>query len=217
MTLEAQVAKLGRRSQLAGMLSLLGAVLIVGALLASYSELRALETRKATLAAEVAKLEAQKVGLRKDNATLYDVINKASIKLATGATPAASNAAAATLLIGAPPSAGDMPVRRVYFQARATNQQPLFRRCADNLLKAGYRVPKLELVPQTGPAVSTVRYFRPTERDEALKVVEDLGDCAGTQFAVVQIGGYEQSPLVKPHQFEVWFAKDLKGPGAPAA
>jgi hypothetical protein len=209
MSLEAQVARLGRRSQVAGVISLLGVVIVMGALAASFVELRNLEARKAALATEVAKLEARQAELQKKNAALGDVLGGVSIKLATGETPAAANAAATALLASAPAPASETPVRRVYFQARSADQEVLFHRCADRLLRAGYRVPKLELVPQVGPGRSTVRYFRATERDEAQKLVEDLGDCAGTTFATAQIGGYEQSPVVKPHQFEVWFAKDL--------
>jgi hypothetical protein len=70
-------------------------------------------------------------------------------------------------------------------------------------------VPKLEMVPDAGPQRTSIRYFRPDDRDEAQQLASDLGGCAGTDFKLAAIGGYQASANVKPHQFEVWFAPTL--------
>lgn len=198
---------LARRSRYGGVVTLLGTVVVAGTLGAAAWQLHGLETRKAQLNADIAQLSAQKAALSVKSDAQQDVIAKAELKIAAGETPAA-----AKVLAAAPPPA--TVVKRVYFQARSADQTALFKGCAGGLVAKGYRVPKLEMVPDTGPQRTSIRYFRPEDRDEAQQLANDLGSCAGTDFKVSAISGYASSANVKPHQFEVWFAPDLH-PAAP--
>jgi hypothetical protein len=212
MVAEPALTALTRRSRLGGLLSLIGAGIVFAALGVSFKELRDLETRKAALSNDVNALIRQKQDLARQVDTQKTMLNQqqdlivgAQLKIAAGQTPAA-----AAILSTAADVAPTPLVKRVYFQARASDQISIFKRCSQVLLEKGYRVPKLEMVPNVGPQKSSVRYFRPSEEAEALQVAKDLGGCAGTEFSVSRIAGYENSAVVKPHQFEVWFALGLR-------
>ncbi|HEX2817048.1 MAG TPA: hypothetical protein VHN39_11670 [Phenylobacterium sp.] len=209
------LASLGRRSRLGGVLSLVGVVMVFATLGIGLLQVRDLESHKAQLSKDIDDLGRQKAALsgevqtlRAKNEDQQDLIGNAQLKIAAGETPAA-----AKILSNAPAPAAI--VKRVYFQARSPDQTPIFQRCARVLLAKGYRVPRLQMVPNTGPQQASIRYFHDGEADEASQLANDLGACAGTDFKVTRIGGYEQSANVKPNQFEVWFSADLTDAAAP--
>ncbi len=214
---EAAFARLRRHSRMGGLLTLGGAAVAIAAIIASSLQLHVLEQRKAQLSTDVEKLsttkaslQAQVAGLQAKTSEQQDLIGSAQLKIAAGETPAAANILASA-------AAREPIVKRVYFQARSPDQRPIYERCAAVITTLGYRVPKLEMVPEVGPAVTSIRYFHRGEAAEAQQLASDLGDCAGVTFKAFEIPGFEHAARVKPHQFEVWFAPSLRPAGGAAA
>jgi hypothetical protein len=220
----ARVEQLGRRSRTAAVISLVGFLLVLAAIGFSIWQISELEARKKTLDAETKALEARVAVLNKDIAAKRETLDKISRQVASGDVAAVEKTlvqqAAAPSTPRATPSApagakenaivvAAAPVRyerRVYFQIRTREQTGRYRACARMLAADGWKVPPVEYVPDRGPATNQVRYFRAEEADQAQALALSLGKCVGGRVAVILVGGYRDSPLVKPQQFEVWFA-----------
>ena len=70
--------------------------------------------------------------------------------------------------------------------------------------QAGYIVPGIENVGrQPGVVNNQLRYFRPSDKTEAEKISALLGSY-GITAKPAPISGYENSPLVRPRQYELW-------------
>lgn len=214
-----QVEQLGRRSRTAAIISLVGFLLVLAAIGFSIWQIGELEARKRTLDAETKALEARVAVLNKDIAAKRETLDRISRQVAAGDVAAVEKtlvqqATASALVplipIGAPktdaPRAAATDLRRVYFQIRSREQRARYRACARMLVADGWKVPPVELVPDRGPSVNQVRYFRADEADQAQALALSLGKCVNGRASVILVGGYKESPLVKPQQFEVWFA-----------
>lgn len=225
-----QLEQLGRRSRQAAVISLVGFLLVIAAIGYSIWQIDRLEDRKRELNAEAVALDAQVKALNKDIEAKRVTLDRISRQIASGdvtavektlvqqaaappapviAVPRAAGPkegarpGAAAIVVAAAPAVAE---KRVYFQIRSRDQTKQYQACGAILRNAGYRVPQAEYVPDRGPARAEVRYFRDEEGDEARRVAKQLAGCLGGEVAVNLIGGYRDSPLVKPMQFEVWFA-----------
>lgn len=219
-TREAKLAILQARSRHAAVITLIGGLLVLGAIAFSAWQLRSLSIRKNRLQAEYAaaqadlrKLEQARAALQADIRAGQDTLARIRLQLATDNVAGAKQ----TLAVAAVATPAATTVRRVFFQLRGTDQRPLYERCRLALGGQGYRVPGFEMVPDRGPPTLNVRYFRAAERDEALRVASLVAACAGGRATTTLIGGYD----VKPNQYEVWFppitartAPDVTAPGA---
>jgi cell division protein FtsB len=201
---EARLAILQARSRRAAMITLIGGLLVLGAIAFSAWQLRSLSIRKNRLQAEYAaaqadlsKLKQTRSALQADIRAGQDTLARIRLQLATDNVAGAKR----TLAVAAVATPAATTVRRVFFQLRGTDQRPLYERCRQALGGRGYRVPGFELVPDRGPPTLNVRYFKATERDEALQVASLVAACAGGRATTTLIGGYD----VKPNQYEVWF------------
>lgn len=219
-----QIEHLGRRSKQAAIISLVGFLLVLAAIGFSIWQIGQLQARKDALATESAALEARVATLDKDIQAKRETLDRISRQVAAGdvkavektlvqqaaqpasvpvtRAPAGAAAGDDALIAAAPPAAE----RRVYFQIRSRDQTRQYQACGAILRKAGYRVPLAEYVPDRGPPKAEVRYFREEEASEAKAVAGLLRGCLRSDVQLNLIGGYRDSPLVKPMQFEVWFA-----------
>lgn len=213
------IEHLGRRSRQAAVISLIGFLLVIAAIGFSIWQIGKLEARKDALAAQTAELETTVAKLDKDIQAKRETLDRISRQVASGDVKAVERTlvqqAAAPAVVAAAPGkpAGETAAptaprleKRVYFQIRSRDQTRQYQACGRVLRDAGYRVPLPEYVPDRGPPKIEVRYFREEETAEAKTVVMLLGKCVRGPVQLNLIGGYRDSPLVKPMQFEVWFA-----------
>jgi hypothetical protein len=93
---------------------------------------------------------------------------------------------------------------RIFIHIRSKGQLPIAAEIAEKFRIKGYAVPKAEILVDKGPAHTEIRYFHQTanEHSDATALAREVGDDARVRF----VPGYEDSPLVKPQQFEVWLA-----------
>jgi hypothetical protein len=99
---------------------------------------------------------------------------------------------------------------RVYIHIRSNEDRERARAVAERLKALDYVVPGIERLVDTGPRMSQLRYFRNTEKEEAVKIVDAL-DQMGVRLNLEYIRGYEESDATGPGHFEIWFARGEPG------
>lgn len=156
-----------------------------------------IEIRKGELAEQLKQLRSSKEEL----AQAQDILAGVRQKLGTDNVPEAKRIIAesgATIGKATP---------RIYIHIRSANQGPIANQLASQFTAKGYSVPKAEILVDKGPVRSEIRYFHQNEeeRKEAAELAREVSGGAGVRY----IPGFENSPLVKPRQFELWL-----GPGS---
>ncbi len=91
-------------------------------------------------------------------------------------------------------------------QETAVNQWRIF------LKGSGYIAPPLDKVGDKAPPQNELRYFRKRDEKQATSIIQLLGS-KGLKVDAKLISGYEDSPLIKENQFELWFNENI--PNAP--
>jgi len=94
---------------------------------------------------------------------------------------------------------------RIYVHIRSEANRLAARSVGEDLRVQGYVVPGVERLVGTGPRYSQLRYFRQTDKQEAIKIV-DLLRTLGVTVDLQYIQGYEESDAVRPRHYELWFA-----------
>src|SRR5262249_53903659 len=114
------------------------------------------------------------------------------------------NVSAAKNLIVESEPASSRVTPRIFIHIRSKEQISEANALAAKFKSKGYSVPRAEILVNTGPARPEIRYFHKT--DEEANEAKDLAADVGTEVRARYIQGYENSPLVKPRQFELWLA-----------
>ncbi|SMP63336.1 hypothetical protein [Noviherbaspirillum suwonense] len=125
----------------------------------------------------------------------------AQVAAAAPATPAAAtpDPSMAAQIMGMP---------SVYIHVLDENAREQARRLAPELEKQGIALAGIKVV-SAGPRSSDLRYFRPSEKEEAMKVQATLLALGLPAQRLKSIGGFETSAV--PRQYELWLASDYKG------
>ncbi len=94
----------------------------------------------------------------------------------------------------------------IYIQMRPHLPLEQVQQIRQKLQEQQFAVPDVELL-EVGPATTTeVRYFRRGEEEGANRI-RDILQSVGVQHVTTKyISGYEDSPKIKPKQYEIWFA-----------
>ncbi len=103
--------------------------------------------------------------------------------------------------------AGSLP--RIYLHIRDEKNRTAARQISSRLSANGYVIPGIERLVDVGPSSSQLRYFRKSEESEARKIAEFLKSI-GVNAELQYISGYENSAVIQPQHYELWFA-----PGEP--
>jgi len=106
-----------------------------------------------------------------------------------------------------------MPIR-VFIHVRADQRQQRDKAAAEvkaRLEGNGLVVPGVERV-STGPLNNELRYFRNDEAGEAADIISYLKDLDIGNTQARYVRGYENSSIVRPHQYEFWFGAPKKEP-----
>jgi hypothetical protein len=209
--LEQRQQKNQKRTVWAAWISIIIAVVVLGALTISIFYLNT-EARRLTESnhqldqqneQKTRELKEKQDQLRSINAELaekQDLVAAVRQKLGT------NNVNDAKKLIVASEATPATITPRIFIHIRSNSQLSDANTLAAKFKAKGYSVPKAEILVDTGPARTEIRYFHKTEKeaDEAADLAAEIGGETRARY----IPGYENSPLVKPRQYELWLAPD---------
>lgn len=196
-----------KASKWSAILTLLGFLIVLGAIAYSALELSRLEKKKADLGNEIAEKETQlskrKVELQELQSTLDYVRSKVEqAKVSNEQIDLAKQALTQVK------SEATESKARIFIHIRDKSQSEITRKIAKALKEKGYVVPKEEILVDKGPNNTQVRYFREGEKG----VASDIQKLLVEKFAIASaeltyIRGYETSTAIKPKTFEIWLSR----------
>jgi hypothetical protein len=96
----------------------------------------------------------------------------------------------------------------VYIHVLNENARAKARLLAPELEKKGIALAGIKIV-SAGPRSSDLRYFRPSEKEEAMHVQAALLSLGLPARRLKSISGFETSAV--PRQYELWLSEDYKG------
>jgi hypothetical protein len=124
-------------------------------------------------------------------------------------TPAPAPASGRTFPGPAPNIAAQiMGMPSVYIHVLDENAREKARLLAPELERRGIALAGIRIVSD-GPRASDLRYFRPSEKEEATRVQAALLSLGLPARRLKRISGFETSAV--PRQYELWLAADYKG------
>jgi hypothetical protein len=179
---------------------------IVTIALASY--IPALVQKKSHLDSEIAQLNAQRTQLQNQIADLEKQkaeADKLGSAVASAFYAANPKQAQKTLeeSLNSSPEAGVRP--RIFVHIRSNSQRAGGRMVADDFRQHGYVVPGIQILVESGPDETQVRYFHAVDESEAQKILEQLTTSGVKNVAAKPnlIPGHED---IRKRQYEIWFA-----------
>lgn len=101
-----------------------------------------------------------------------------------------------------------MGMPSVYIHVLNENARERARRLVPALEKKGIALAGIKIVSD-GPRSSDLRYFRPSEKEEAMRVQAALLSLGLPARHLKSISGFEASAV--PRQYELWLSADYKG------
>ncbi len=94
---------------------------------------------------------------------------------------------------------------RIFVHIRGASQRPAARLVADNFRQKGFVVPGIQILVESGPDETQVRYFHAADEAEAQKILEQL-TASGVKNVAAKpnfIAGHDE---IRQRQYEIWFA-----------
>ncbi len=98
---------------------------------------------------------------------------------------------------------------RIYMHVLSNNEKEAAKAVEQLLEKNDWIVPVIQRVGTKTPDTSQLRYFRKAEKSTAVEIRDTLKN-QNYDISLTYIPGYEDSNLIRPMHFEIWFA-----PGRP--
>jgi hypothetical protein len=158
------------------------------------SEITQLNAEKAKLQTQITDLEKQKAEADKLGSAVASAFYAANPKQAQKTLEDSLNSN---------PEAGVRP--RIFVHIRSASQRPAARLVADDFRQNGYVVPGIQILVESGPDETQVRYFHAADESEAQRIVEQL-TASGVKNVAAKpnlIPGHED---IRKRQYEIWFA-----------
>ena len=121
---------------------------------------------------------------------------------------AAAASTLATPTLGKSAAAQIMGMPSVYIHVLDENTREQALKLAPALEKQGIALAGIKVV-SAGPRASDLRYFRPSEKEEAMQVQAALLSLGLPAQRLKSIHGFETSAV--PRQYELWLVSDYKG------
>lgn len=95
---------------------------------------------------------------------------------------------------------------RIYIHIRKEEQRDKANDIGLKLQKAGFSVPGIERLVNSGPPSNQLRFFKKSETDEAVKIVDFLTS-KGLEIELTDLSmKYETSSAIRPRHYELWFS-----------
>lgn len=216
-------SRLSRRSRWIALLSLLGAALVLIALIYGSVELTKVEKAKQRAQEDLKTIEAKLVTdqqaskeaelrLAQLNAEI-EIANKAYQQLSKYVPPGTAEAAVKEAAASTLGQASIVPL--IYIHIATEEQRPFAVEVGNKLRAAGYQVAKgIQYVGNIAPNHSQLRYFFQSDNDQAMdQIVANLKSW-GVDTKSQYIGMDPQASLrvLRPKQFELWLGRDFQPP-----
>jgi hypothetical protein len=99
---------------------------------------------------------------------------------------------------------------RIFIHITDESQRQRAQQIQAKLRSLGFYAPQIQLVDY-GPSYNQLKYFHRNETDAAKAMVTTLKSIGIDGVRENYIEGYENSTLIKPNQFELWFANTRTG------
>ncbi len=107
-----------------------------------------------------------------------------------------------------PASPNDQITPRVYIHIRSNAQREIAAQLGSQLASAlEVVVPGVQRVT-SGPNATELRYFNSANKAEAKTIASFLQQQSGVQVEAAYVSGYENSSLIRPRHYELWFSSD---------
>jgi FtsZ-binding cell division protein ZapB len=162
--------------------------------------------RKASLDADILQLKQQKAALEKETEELKaqrDAYRTLANTTTASLDPEQAQKAIEQSLSSNPEAARVLP--RIFVHIRAASQRAKASKIANALRQQGSIVPGVQILVNEGPDETQVRYFHPTDEEEAGKIAQAISDAGGPKAVIKLVSGY---PNIRPRQYEIWFTAD---------
>lgn len=160
------------------------------------SELDQLRTQKTQLQNQIADLEKQKADAEKLGSAVASAFFAANPKQAQKTIDDS---------VSSNPEAGVHP--RIFIHIRDNSQRPAVRPVAEALRQQGFVVPGIQILVDSGPNQTQVRYFHPTGEAEAQKILDQL-TASGVKNVAPKPNLIPGQLEIRQRQYEIWFAPD---------
>ncbi len=157
-------------------------------------EIEQSKTQKKQLEDQIANLEKQKAESERLANAVSSALYAANPKQAQKTIDESLNST---------PEASVHP--RIFIHIRAAAQRSAARMVADDFRQKGFFVPGIQILVESGPDETQVRYFHTADEAEAQKILDQLSASGVKNVAAKPnfIAGHED---IRLRQFEIWFA-----------
>jgi len=214
MTEHSTIEQLGRSSRRAAVVSLLGAGIVVAALIYSFVNLRHLQREnskaEAVLKDRLTRIEAldKEIEIRERQ---LKILNEAQAQLGASTDTQLSKEADQALQVAIQSNAqGEYVLPRVYFHIREQRQREKLKALTDALIAKGFSVPRIIFVGANAPVETQLRYFQQGEqesedRTQILKALRSKGLKIEERYIPPSV----ELVRIRPRHYEVWFGTDF--------
>lgn len=223
LDLETFESRLARRSRRIALLSLIGAALVLIALVYGSVQLSRVEAARQAAQTDLKNIEAKlqsdqqaaqaaEAKLAQLNAEI-EIANKAYQQLSKYVPAGTAEAAVQQAVQSTPGQAALVPL--IYLHIATEEQRPFAVQLGDKLRGAGYQVAKgIENVQAIAPQRSQLRYFFKTDNDQGTQRMLEQLKSWGVDARAIYIGMDPKTSLrvLRPKQFELWLGKDFEPP-----
>jgi len=109
--------------------------------------------------------------------------------------------------------APDEPPAHVYLHIQSPAQHRIAQRLVEQLQEKGYVIPKATILEPKGPPRTEVRYFSPTEAEEATAIAILVNQPYRAPATSSYIRGHKDASKTQPRRYEIWLGPEPRSPG----
>jgi len=104
------------------------------------------------------------------------------------------------------------PPAQVYLYIQSPAQHKIAERLVEQLQEKGYVIPKAAILEPKGPARTEVRYFSPTEAEEATAIAMLVNQPYRAPATSSYIRGRKDASKAQPRRYEIWLGPEPRSP-----
>ncbi len=131
---------------------------------------------------------------------------------AAGDLPARPVSAPAPSLASAAAKVPDEPPAQIYLHIQSPAQHKIAQRLVEQLQEKGYVIPKAAILEPKGPSRTEVRYFNPTEAEEATAIAILVNQPYRVPATSSYIRGRKDASKPQPRRYEIWLGPEPRSP-----
>ena len=104
------------------------------------------------------------------------------------------------------------PPAQIYLHIQSPAQRKIAQRLVEQLQEKGYVIPKAAILEPKGPPRTEVRYFSPTEAEEATAIAMLVNQPYRVPATSSYIRGRKDAAKPQPRRYEVWLGPEPRPP-----